>query len=152
MTQFGYLPRLQRGTPPIPVVPRSRIPSAAPKAVVRRNITLPKPLPPVEISPYGLEFTCIERSGSRAAVRRICEEVCQRYSVSMDLLMSHRRDNGVVVARQEAMWRARRETSLSYPEIGNLMGGKDHTTIIYGVRKHAERLARARKSSGISDL
>lgn len=141
--QFGYRPQMSRGVPPTPIVPRSRIPAPTPpKSMVRRNLTLPKPLPPVAISPYGIEFTTEEPTGGKATLRRICREVCERYGVTMELLMSHRRDNGVVSARQEAMWRARHETALSFPEIGRLMGGKDHTTVIYGVRRHAERIAR----------
>lgn len=140
---------MSRGVPPPSIVPRSRIPAPTPpKAMVRRNLTLPKPLPPVEISPYGMEFTIEEKVGGKAAVKRICREVCERYGVSMELLISHRRDNGVVMARQEAMWRARHETVLSFPEIGRIMGGKDHTTVIYGVRKHAERIALASVSRG----
>jgi chromosomal replication initiation ATPase DnaA len=40
-------------------------------------------------------------------------------------------------ARHAAYYRLRTETSLSYPAIGRLIGGKDHTTILKGVRKHA---------------
>jgi len=38
-------------------------------------------------------------------------------------------------ARHIAMWLARRYSGRSFPEIGRLMGGRDHTTVISGVRR-----------------
>jgi chromosomal replication initiator protein len=40
-----------------------------------------------------------------------------------------------VKARHEAMWLIREATELSFPEIGRLFRGRDHTTVIAGVRR-----------------
>ena len=42
----------------------------------------------------------------------------------------------VVLARHEAMWKVRQECALSLPHIGRIFGGRDHTTVLYGIRKH----------------
>ena len=44
-----------------------------------------------------------------------------------------------VAARQEAWWRMRNELGLSYPQIGLICGGFDHTTILYGVSRHQKK-------------
>ena len=36
------------------------------------------------------------------------------------------------------MYLARTETGLSYPQIGEHLGGRDHTTVIYGYEKLSE--------------
>lgn len=48
----------------------------------------------------------------------------------------------IVHARQAAMWIAQRGTRRSYPEIGRAFGGRDHTTVLFGVRQVTTRLAR----------
>ncbi len=46
------------------------------------------------------------------------------------------RSKHIVAARQEAMYRVRKErTDMSLPMIGRVFGGKDHTTILHAVRK-----------------
>ncbi len=72
--------------------------------------------------------------------KRIILETCNKHDVSYNDIMSPRRAVPIVRARQEAMWRLKMETSMSYPAIGRRLGGKDHTTILHGVRKHEERL------------
>ena len=53
------------------------------------------------------------------------------------LSKSHSRD--VAWPRQTAMMAARALTGASFPEIGRRMGGRDHSTIIYGARAAAAR-------------
>lgn len=74
----------------------------------------------------------------RKSLREIMIEVCAKHQVSVLDIMSGRRVKPIVLARQEYYYRARMETIYSYPTIGKFCGGKDHTTVIYGARKHAE--------------
>ena len=71
--------------------------------------------------------------------RTIVREVAQKHGLSPLDLSGPRRLAPVVVARQEAMWRMRRETRLSFPQIGRIVG-RDHSTVIYGIRAHAKRM------------
>ena len=74
-------------------------------------------------------------------MKQIIAEVASKYQVSISEICSHRRHREVVIARQEAMYRCKEETTCSLPMIGRALGGKDHTTVIYGIRKHLERVA-----------
>ena len=71
---------------------------------------------------------------------QIMKEVCDKYCVSMEDLISERRHQYLVRPRQEAMYRLCTETDWSLPRIGRLLGNRDHTTILHGKKKFKERL------------
>ncbi|MDW8070915.1 MAG: helix-turn-helix domain-containing protein, partial [Anaerolineae bacterium] len=48
----------------------------------------------------------------------------------------------VVVPRQMVMYLARQEAGASLPEIGQALGGRDHTTVLHGVHKIACEIER----------
>lgn len=48
----------------------------------------------------------------------------------------------VVLPRQECYWRMREQFRFSLPEIGQRLGGRDHTTVLHGIRKYQALLAR----------
>jgi chromosomal replication initiation ATPase DnaA len=70
----------------------------------------------------------------------ILAEVSVASGVPIDDLRGRKRWRSVAWPRQEAMYRMRAETNLSYPQIGRLLGGRDHSTIVTGVKRHAARL------------
>ena len=49
------------------------------------------------------------------------------------------RDTLVVTARHHAMWLCRTHAGLSLKRIGQVLGGRDHTTVIHGIRQHVAR-------------
>ena len=51
-----------------------------------------------------------------------------------DVLGGKRRPD-LVLARQVSMYICRRKLGLSYPELGRAFGGKDHSTVIYAIKK-----------------
>jgi len=59
----------------------------------------------------------------------------KRYRVSLQDILSQRRNARVVRARQVAFYLAKRLTSRSLPDIGRRIGGRDHTTVLYAVGK-----------------
>jgi len=71
--------------------------------------------------------------------RAILREVAEKHGCAIDQITGPRRSKGVSRARQEAMYRMRMETPLSYPAIGARLGDRDHTTVIHGVKAHAKR-------------
>jgi chromosomal replication initiator protein len=81
---------------------------------------------------------------ARRAVRpeSVLEAVTRYYNVTLQDLEGKARDKRVVVPRQVAMYLLREETSLSLPEIGARLGGRDHTTVLHGVQKVAGELDR----------
>lgn len=70
--------------------------------------------------------------------KRELAEVCQQRGVDMDMLTGRRRTRPISLARHEAMYRLRR-LGLSYPRIGQILGGRDHSTVIHGIRQHCLR-------------
>lgn len=74
---------------------------------------------------------------SRAA--NIVEQVAIEYGVTVHDINGPWRAIKLWRARQAAYYRIRTETTLSYPAIGRLIGDRDWTTVMHGVRKHALR-------------
>lgn len=65
------------------------------------------------------------------------------YNIPVEDLISARRTAELVLPRQIAMFLLRRELGLSFPKIGQEMGGKDHTTIMHGVGRVERELAKS---------
>ncbi len=79
------------------------------------------------------------RSGSLSA-DQIIAAVAQQFGVDEDHLLSRDRSREVALPRQIAMYLIREETGNSLPSIGEALGGRDHTTVMYGCDKISERL------------
>lgn len=71
----------------------------------------------------------------------IARSACAHFNMTLAALLSERRDRESVRARHIVMYLTKRLTTVSLPNIGRRMGGLDHTTILHGVRKIAERMA-----------
>jgi len=69
-------------------------------------------------------------------------EVARKHGITLKEMASPQRKRNIVLARQEAFYRLKTETAMSFPEIGRRMGGLDHTTVLYGYRRHAALLAK----------
>lgn len=63
------------------------------------------------------------------------------FDVSMDDLVGPNRSQTLVQARQISMYLCREMTDLSLPKIGQLFGGRDHTTVMHAYRKIKEQLS-----------
>ncbi|MEZ0260723.1 MAG: chromosomal replication initiator protein DnaA [Alphaproteobacteria bacterium] len=77
----------------------------------------------------------------RVSVEDIQKKVAEHYGIRMADMHSPRRARPVARPRQVAMYLCKALTSHSLPEIGRKFGGRDHTTIIHGVRKVEELMA-----------
>jgi len=71
---------------------------------------------------------------------RIIQAVANFYQMRVEDLQSKRRTKNVVLPRQIAMYLCRELTDLSLPSIGELFGGRDHSTVLHGYEKVAEEL------------
>ncbi len=69
------------------------------------------------------------------SVEDIQKKVASYYNINPREMRSGKRSRTVAFPRQVAMYAAKELTTLSLPEIGEQFGGKDHTTILYAVRK-----------------
>jgi chromosomal replication initiator protein len=65
----------------------------------------------------------------------IVETVAGHYGVSTKDILSARRTGAIAKARQVAIFLCRDLLGFSYPKLGTLFGGRDHSTAIYAVKK-----------------
>jgi chromosomal replication initiator protein len=71
----------------------------------------------------------------------IVDVVARTFNLSVERLLSSERSREVALPRQIAMY-LMRETNLSLPQIGQALGGRDHTTVMYACEKVADLLER----------
>lgn len=68
----------------------------------------------------------------------IIEVVSEHFHISVDQMMSKNRSSDIAKPRQIAMYLCKTMTSSSLDAVGALLGGRDHSTIIHGVKKVSE--------------
>ena len=68
-------------------------------------------------------------------VDNIQKTVADFYKIKISDMYSKRRPASIAKPRQVAMYLAKELTQKSLPEIGDLFGGRDHTTVLHAVRK-----------------
>lgn len=77
-------------------------------------------------------------SNNQITVENIQKTVADFYKIKVSDMYSKRRPANIAVPRQIAMYLVKELTQKSLPEIGDLFGGRDHTTVLHAVRKIAE--------------
>lgn len=70
----------------------------------------------------------------------IWNAVSDHFGVSAVDLSSRKRTKHIALARQVAMYLAREDGGASLPQIGDALGGRDHSTIIHGCSRAAEMI------------
>jgi chromosomal replication initiator protein len=68
---------------------------------------------------------------------KIIELVAKEWQTTVDALVGRDRSQKVAQPRQVAMYLLRKETDASLPQIGEVLGGRDHTTVMYAIEKIA---------------
>jgi chromosomal replication initiator protein len=76
------------------------------------------------------------------SVENIQKAVADFYSIKVADMYSKKRPANIARPRQIAMFMAKELTQKSLPEIGELFGGRDHTTVLHAVRKIGEERSR----------
>ncbi len=74
------------------------------------------------------------------SIEEVIRAVAKHYGLKTGDLKSPKRAKPITRARQIAMYLCRELTSESFPEIGCRLGGRDHATVIHGVKKIAAQL------------
>lgn len=69
------------------------------------------------------------------APQKILAEVCLKHGVTLADMRSMRRQTYLVLAKREACFRLRRDTQMSFPQIGELLN-KDHSTVVHAFYKY----------------
>jgi len=69
------------------------------------------------------------------SVEEIIKVVAGKMNVKIADIKAHNKNKNLVLARQVSMYLARKLTNFSYPDIGQKIGGRDHSTVIYANNK-----------------
>ena len=94
----------------------------------------------IEVATAALSELLDTNRRKRVTPDAILREVAAFYSVDLRALQGRSRSRNIVIPRQVAMYLLREETDSSLMEIGQLLGGRDHTTVMYGCEKITEEL------------
>jgi chromosomal replication initiator protein len=70
----------------------------------------------------------------------IVSRVAASFGVAVDRILGRERSRDVALPRQIAMYLLREEANISLPQIGEVLGGRDHTTVMYACNKVADML------------
>ena len=68
----------------------------------------------------------------------IIEVVTEHFNISMDQMISRSRSSDIARPRQISMYLCKTMTDSSLDVIGSFLGGRDHSTIIHGIKKIAD--------------
>lgn len=65
----------------------------------------------------------------------VIDTICSYYNIKPTQLKGSKRDASLVRARHMCMYLLKEESKLTFVEIGNILGGRDHTTVMHAVEK-----------------
>lgn len=66
---------------------------------------------------------------------KIIELVAREWQTTVEALLGRDRTQKIAQPRQVAMYLLRKETDASFPQIGDALGGRDHSTVMYAINK-----------------
>ena len=83
------------------------------------------------------------RPNKGVSVEEVVRRIAQYYEVAEKSIYEKTRKKEVVKPRQIIMYILREEFNVSYPSIGEKLGGRDHTTVIHSCEKIKEEVKRS---------
>jgi hypothetical protein len=104
----------------------------------RPRIVYPKPRDYLWLSSPSFPIRREKPETAVASPRDIIRDTAARHGMTVAEMISHRREKRLVRARWEAASRLAAETTLTLQQIGRKLGNRDHTTILYAIRKHRQ--------------
>jgi len=106
---------------------------AAYSSVTGRNIDL-------DLVKEVLKDIIKQRETNEVSFEDILKAVSARFNVKISEIKSQSKSKNIALARQAAMYLARKLTGNSFPDIGEKIGGRDHSTVIYANNKIRKQL------------
>lgn len=122
-------------------------PSTRVRFVVAPSQPSGPPAPPAILAPPAAALTGVlfNTAYPSATPDQILRLVSNYFGVSLEALRGKQRDRPIVLPRQIAMYVMREDTAASLVEIGQQLGGRDHSTVRHGRNKIAGQLPRNAK-------
>jgi len=72
--------------------------------------------------------------------KEVVRMVADAFGITVDQILARDRSRAVALPRQIAMYLLREEAQISLPQIGDVLGGRDHTTVMYACDKVSDLL------------
>ncbi len=82
---------------------------------------------------------------TRISPKQIVSRVAEYYQIKPSALYGERRLKTIALARQVTMYLMRKEVQLPLEEVGRILGGRDHSTVLHGQEKIAKLLPQSEK-------
>ena len=94
------------------------------------------------LTPNLVEMALADLLPQRSDVEpeKIIELVAREWQTTVGALLGRDRSQKIAQPRQVAMYLLRKETDASLPQIGEALGGRDHTTVMYAIEKIANEI------------
>ncbi|MGA7192640.1 MAG: chromosomal replication initiator protein DnaA [Anaerolineales bacterium] len=94
------------------------------------------------LTPQLVEMALVDLLPQRQNIlpEKIIELVAREWQTSAEALLGRDRTQKIAEPRQVAMYLMRKETDASLPMIGEVLGGRDHTTVMYAIQKIANEI------------
>lgn len=94
----------------------------------------------VEIVARVLGKTVREKAKKNVNMNQILNAVCTYYAIKSSEIKGKKRNKELVLPRQVVMYLIKDMTDTPFMSIGDFLGGRDHTTIMYGVEKISKEM------------
>ena len=94
----------------------------------------------LSLAQRALATETVRRSVTTSSPEKVLEAIEGAFQVDQASLTGSRRQRHLVVARHAAMYIMREHLKLSVSEIGRAMGGKNHATVIHGIKRVSDYL------------
>ena len=88
----------------------------------------------VDLCERALKEVFDSRRHKQITAELIMQTVCDYYGLTLDDMTGPTRKREITVPRQIAMYLTREMTGMSLPQIGNVFGGRDHTTVLHSCK------------------
>ena len=88
-----------------------------------------------DIAEVRQSLRSFSRPSKQVSVKHVVSKVAEFYGIEEESIYEKTRRREVVRPRQVIMYILREDFSVSYPTIGNKLGGRDHTTVIHSCEK-----------------
>ncbi len=90
---------------------------------------------PPDLAEVRQSLRSFSRPTKTVSVKHVVSKVAEYYGIDEESIYEKTRRREVVRPRQVIMYILREDFSVSYPTIGNKLGGRDHTTVIHSCEK-----------------
>lgn len=96
---------------------------------------------PPDIAEVRQSLRSFSRPSKTVSVKHVVSKIAEFYGIEEESIYEKTRRREVVRPRQVIMYILREDFSVSYPTIGNKLGGRDHTTVIHSCEKVKREVA-----------